>query len=244
MNVLSFRHRPAESPAPVRSRPAENPHLSARRTWNGYLASETASRQFWQCVAGLSLLIALALVGGMIHLASQSRFIPIRVDVDRLGRVAAVGPVPQAQAPDPLVIRQAVSEFIEHARMVTPDVALQRRAVFKVYSMLASGDPSTQKMTEWMNGSEESSPVERATKIMVSVQIQSVLHQTESTWQVDWLETTRDRQGALLSAAVPMRALVTVYWAAPTAQTSEEEMYANPLGIFVRDFSWSRAMEG
>jgi type IV secretory pathway TrbF-like protein len=37
-----------------------------------------------------------------------------------------------------------------------------------------------------------------------------------------------------------MRALVTVYTVPSTPQTTEEQVRNNPLGIYVRDFSWSR----
>ena len=37
-----------------------------------------------------------------------------------------------------------------------------------------------------------------------------------------------------------MRALVTVYIAETTPQTTEEQLRNNPLGMYVRDFSWSR----
>ena len=44
----------------------------------------------WQILGLLSLLIALAGVGGMIYIGSQSKFIPYVVEVDKLGRTLAV----------------------------------------------------------------------------------------------------------------------------------------------------------
>jgi type IV secretory pathway TrbF-like protein len=126
----------------------------------------------------LSLLIALAGVGGVIHIGSQSKFIPYVVEVDKLGQTIAAGPVQAADKADPRVVHAAVSEFINDARIVTPDVALQRKAVFRVYAKLAPNDPATAKMNEWLNGSEDASPFKRAAKEMVSVEIKSVLPQT------------------------------------------------------------------
>lgn len=45
----------------------DNPYLCARRTWNDHVGAIVASRRTWQMVGILSLLIALAGVGGMIH---------------------------------------------------------------------------------------------------------------------------------------------------------------------------------
>jgi len=97
-------------------------------------------------------------------------------------------------------------------------------------------------MNEWLNGSEESSPFKRAAKETVSIEVASVLAQTPETWQVDWLETTRDRQGIVKGQPFRMRSLVTIYVVEPTTETSEEQMRNNPLGIYVRDFSWSKQL--
>ena len=112
-----------------------------------------------------------------------------------------------------------------------------------VYAMLAPGDPSLQKMTEWLNGTEESSPFKRAIKEMVSVEVVNVLAQTPDTWEVDWIETTRDRQGVVTGKPAFMRALVTIKVVEPTPATSEEQIRKNPMGIYVKDFSWSRQQQ-
>jgi type IV secretory pathway TrbF-like protein len=220
----------------------DNPYLSARRTWNDHVGSVVASRQTWQIVALLSLLIALASVGGMVHVASQSRFVPYVIEVDKLGQAVAVAPAQRAAPVDARVVHAAVAAFVADLRTVTPDVALQRKAVFRAYAMLSSSDAATAKAkaNEWLNGTEDSSPFRRAAKETVSTEIVSVIPQTPDTWQVDWMETVRDRQGVMKGQPYRMRALVTVYTVPATPQTTEEQVRNNPLGIYVRDFSWSK----
>jgi type IV secretory pathway TrbF-like protein len=236
-----FKKKPADSQSFMKPMKGDdnNPYLAARRTWNEHVGSVVSSRQTWQVVGILSLLIALAGVGGVIHVGSQSKFIPYVIEVDKHGQTVAVGPVTAGSKADPRVIHASVADYITNARMVTPDVALQRKAVFRVYSMLSPNDAATQKMNEWLNGTPDSSPFKRAVKEMVSVEIKSVLPQSPDTWQVEWVETTRDRQGVLKDNPVNMRALVNVYTIEPTSQTTDEQLRNNPLGIFVRDFSWS-----
>jgi type IV secretion system protein VirB5 len=60
-----------------------------------------SQRQTWQVIGILSLLIALAGVGGVIHIGSQSKFIPYVVEVDKLGQTVAAGPVQAAGKADP-----------------------------------------------------------------------------------------------------------------------------------------------
>jgi len=220
-----------------------NPYLSARRTWNDHTQALMSSRQAWQIMGILALLVALVAVGGMIHIAQLSRFVPYVVQVDKLGQTAAVSVADKAAPADPRVIAAAISAFIANARLVTPDVALQRKAVFDVYALLPANGPATQKMTEFYNATEDSSPFKRAAKEMVSAEINTAMPQTADTWQVDWLETTRDRDGAMKGRPMLMRAMVTIFIVPPTPATTEEQLRKNPLGIYVRDFTWSRQQQ-
>lgn len=221
---------------------ADNPYLSARRTWNDHLSGLRAARQNWQILAMLALLVALAGVGGIVHIGSQSRFIPYVIAVDKLGQAAAMEPASKAAPADQRVVQASVAAFITDARLVTPDIALQRKAIFRIYAMLSANDAATAKTNEWLNGTENSSPFKRAEKLTVNSEIVSVLPQTEDTWQVEWIETERDRQGILKDKPFRMRALITVYTLPPTAETKEEQIRNNPLGIYVRDYSWSRQL--
>ncbi len=218
----------------------ENPYLAARRSWNDHVGAVMTSRQTWQVMGILCLMIALASVGGIIHIGSQSKFIPYIIEVDKLGQALAVSPAQLIATPDQRVVHSAVASFINDARIVTPDIALQRKAVFRVYSMLSANDPATAKANQWFNGTEESSPFTRATKETVGIEIHSVIPQTPDTWQVDWIEIVNDRQGIVQGEPSRMRALVTVYTIPSTPQTTEEQVRMNPLGIYVRDFSWSK----
>ena len=66
----------------------ENPYLSARRTWNDHMQTMMSSRQAWQIMGILSLLVALVGVAGMIHIGQQSKFIPYVIQIEKLGQTA------------------------------------------------------------------------------------------------------------------------------------------------------------
>jgi len=218
----------------------DNPYLNARRTWNDHMGSISSSRNLWQIVAILSLMIVLAAVGGVIHIGSQSKFVPYVVQVDKLGEAVAVSRADLARSADPRVIHASVAAFITDLRLVTPDIALQRRAIFRAYAMLSPNDPATAKTNQWLNGTEDSNPFKRAATETVSIEIISVIPQTPETWQVDWKETTYDRQGTVAKPPSRMRALLTIYSVESTANTTEEQIRNNPLGIYIHDFSWSK----
>lgn len=224
-------------------RGAENPYLNYRRRWNDHTGSILSQRNMWMLFCMGSLMIALAAVGGLISVAQKSKFVPYVIEVDKLGQAAAQRPIQQTETVDPRVIKASLAEFITQSRMVTFDVQLQRDAIFKVYSRLAGGDPATTKMNEYLNGKPESNPFKRAEKETVSVEIASILQQTAQTWQVDWVETVRDRKGTLTSAPIKMRALVNIGIIEPTEETTEVQLRNNPLGVFVVDYNWSRTLD-
>lgn len=216
----------------------ENPWLTARREWNAHEGGILASRRMWQLIGIVSLLIALAAVGGIVHIGQQSKFIPYVVEVDKLGQSVAVHRADQAGPVDQRVLHATVAAFVAFARLVTPDITVQRKAVFNLYAFLDANDPATQKLNEYF-ATERTNPFKRAAKETVSIEIVSVLPQSAETWQVDWHEEIRDRQGAL-QKRYRMRALLTIYVTSPTAQTGEEQIRRNPLGIYIRDFNWSK----
>jgi type IV secretion system protein TrbF len=218
-----------------------NPYLNAQRTWNSHVGSLIASRLVWQLVGIVSLLIVLASVAGVIYIGSQSKFVPYVVQVDNLGEVAAQRAIERASPVDSRIIRESVSGFITNSRLVTPDIALQRRAVFKVYSMLTRQSPASNKMTEYLNGNPKLNPFKRAETETVDASIVSIIPMTAHTWQVDWTETERERKsGNIIGKPYRMRALVTIVVQPDVAGSSEEQMQANPFGVYVTDYAWSK----
>jgi type IV secretion system protein VirB5 len=77
---------------------------------------------------------------------------------------------------------------------------------------------------------------------MVSNELISVLQQTPDTWQVDWIETTRNRDGTLKNPPVRMRALVNVYQNTNLNAKLTKTMMMNPHRIFIKDFNWSKQL--
>lgn len=84
---------------------------------------------------------------------------------------------------------------------------------------------------------------------MVSVEIKSVIKQspdsqqqaTES-WQVDWVETVRNRDGTQKQPPTAMRALVTLYQGETTKDTDAETLTLNPHMLMVKDFNWAKQL--
>ena len=221
----------------------DNPYLNARRTWNGHIAGVMSAIQIWQAVGMTCLLIGLSAVGGMIYIGSQSKFIPLVFQQDSGGNTISVtraDKVPDADVDD---YRTAAAHFIENMRLVTADTDLQTKAIWQAYACLSASDPAARKANEYLNGSSAVTPFTRAAHELVSIEIRSVLQQSKESWQVDWMETVRHRDGSLKEKPYLMRAMVNLYQNQSTGDTTNMEALRNPHFLFVRDFNWSKQIQ-
>lgn len=217
-----------------------NPYLDARRNWNSQVDRAFAAKHTWQLFGVACLLIALGSLAGIIYVGSKNKLVPYVIEIDKLGEAVGVGPAQEAAPADPRVVRATLASFIASARLVTPDTALQRAAIYRVYALLHSKDPGAQQMNEWYNGSKDSSPFVRAEKVTVEADVSSVLPISGTSWQVDWQEITRDREGALVGQPVHMRCIALIYLDPPSGV--ETALKGNPLGIYVSSFTWQEVL--
>ncbi|WP_322075539.1 VirB8/TrbF family protein [Burkholderia cenocepacia] len=225
--------------APDTSTP--NPYTNARRSWNSHVAAVMEQGQVGVVVGVAGLLIGLAGVGGITYIGSQSKFIPLVFMQDGSGNTLSMtraDKIPDAKVDD---YRTAVTDFICNIRMVTPDAELQRKAVLKTYSFLAPSDAATIKANEFLNGSKEANPFNRAANETVSCDIKSALQQSQNTWQVDWKEEVRARDGTPKGPPYMMRALVTIYQN-KDAEVKAGQTFLNPHFIFIKDYNWSKQL--
>lgn len=213
--------------------------LDERRTWNSYHAALMADKRLWQVIAVICLMIALISLAGIILQSMKSKYIPYIVEVDRLGQPIFVSVAEQARQPDQRIIQAQLASFIHDLRTVTIDTNLQTKAIWNVYAVLDSEDPATFKVNDWFNGSKESSPFKKAQLYTVNVDLSTIIPQSPATWQIDWLETRYDPQGLKLEESM-MRALATIEIRPPGPNTSLEQIRRNPVGVYVKDISWSR----
>lgn len=237
MNIFKKK---SKSDNQTKSKKEVNPYLDARNTWNDRVALLVSGQRQWQLVSVLSLLIAVGSLGAYIYESNQSSYIPYIVEVDKLGQTAAVSIATKAQPVDPIIIKSYLASFIQNARMVTPDSTLQRKAIYDVFAVMENGSSATNKMTNYLNGNPKTTPFARAESETVSIQIDTVLPQTESSWQVTWFETTTDRDGVQHSAPTRWTALITIAVSPPDQFTTEEQILRNPVGLYVTDYSWAK----
>lgn len=222
---------------PEKKESSRNPYLDARREWNERYGTYIKERDTWRMVAIVSLCAVVISVFWIGYIGSQNKMVPYMVEVDKLGRAVASGPIQQAAMPNELVVKSQLARFISNLRSVTSDAKVQKSWLFEAYAMVNQADPAAGLIAQYYGGGQgPNSPFVRAQSELVEVEISTVLMQTAESWEVEWLETTRNRKGELISK-VPMRALMQTYIAKPDTLKG---IYENPAGVYVKQFSWSK----
>lgn len=120
-------------------------------------------------------------------------------------------------------------------RTVTSDGVAQRKAIDRVYARIANGAQAMTVVNEFYRNDP---PQKRAQTQTVSVDVRSVLATSDSTYQVEWVETVRDLHGQVKSENHWKGAFTT----AMNPPTDEYLIRTNPIGIYVTNASWTRVL--
>jgi type IV secretion system protein TrbF len=215
--------------------PKASPYLDARREWDERYGSLISRANNWRRAAFFALMIALLETGGLIALAMKTKVVPYVVAIDNLGRMVASGPADQTTAADDKLKRAALFHWVSDLRMVTIDGVAQRKAIDRVYTMIASGSPAQVEVGDFYRLAP---PHERAQTRTVDVEVKAAFATSEKTYQVEWSETVRGLSGQV-EGEERWKGSFTI---AVNPPSDERLIRLNPLGIYVTNVSWSRVL--
>ena len=212
-----------------------SPYLAARREWDERYGSLITRARNWRIAAVLALSVALVATCGLIALSTKSKVVPYVVAIDNLGRVLAAGPADQASQADDRLKRAALFQWVSDLRTVTTDGVAQRKAIDRVYSMIANGSPAQVEIGDFYRNDP---PFDRAQKRTVEVDVKAVFPVSDRTYQVEWTEIVRGLSGQIESQD-NWKGSVTIAISPPN---DERLIRVNPLGIYVTNVSWSKVL--
>jgi type IV secretion system protein VirB5 len=212
-----------------------NPYLAARREWDERYGDFVTRARNWRTIATLCALVALVTSGGMVWLTTKSRVVPFVVAIDNLGRPVASGTAEQASTSDDRLKRASILNWVENVRTVTTDGMAQRKAIDHVYAQIANGSHAQAFISDYYRGDP---PQKRAETETVAVEVNSVLSTSDRTYEVDWVETSRDLYGTVKSTD-RWKGSFTIALDPPT---DEKLARINPLGIYIIQASWSKVL--
>jgi type IV secretion system protein VirB5 len=215
--------------------PESSPYLAARREWDERYGSLISRARNWRIAAILALAVALVATSGLIALSTKAKVIPYVVAIDNLGRVLAAGPADQASRADDRLKRAALFQWVSDLRTVTSDGIAQRKAIDRVYSMIANGSPAQVEIGDFYRNGP---PFDRAQKETIEVAVKAVFPVSDRTYQVEWTEIVRGLSGQIESQD-NWKGSVTIAISPPN---DERLIRVNPLGIYVTTVSWSKVL--
>lgn len=215
--------------------PKTSPYLDARKEWDERYGSLISRAHNWRRAAFVALMIALLETGGLIALAMKTKVVPYVVAIDSLGRMVASGPADQTTAADDKLKRAALFHWVSDLRMVTIDGVAQRKAIDRVYTMIASGSPAQVEVGDFYRLAP---PHERAQTRTVDVEVKAAFATSEKTYQVEWSEAVRGLSGQV-EGEERWKGSFTI---AVNPPADERLIRLNPLGIYVTNVSWSRVL--
>src|SRR5438067_485038 len=216
-----------------------NAYQRARQEWDERYADLVHGKRNWQIAAAGSIAVSLILAFGIVWLSTRSRFVPYVVEVDKLGFALAAPQALSAESPshvtDERMLRYELAGFIRSAREVIADQAAEHQAMQQVYSR-SRGAAYALLEAYYHQNNLEHDPFKVAEHQTVTVQIDSILSLSKSSWQVRWTEQALDLQGSPIG---------TSHWEAmletrTVPPTSDESILDNPLGLYVTRLSWTR----
>jgi type IV secretory pathway TrbF-like protein len=176
--------------------------------------------------------LALVTIGGVIYVVTVPRRVPVIIEVDRDGPAIVRGEVGSAAAsftPTDLQVRYYVRSFVTSTRRISSDVGVGKSDQAHAYALVTPRAHEALKAYFGAGGD----PLTRAQSgVVVKVEIPSALKITDSTWQIDWLETRWEPQQTDPKQS-RWRGLFRVQLRTPTAADPD-----NPLGMYIDEFHW------
>jgi type IV secretion system protein VirB5 len=149
--------------------------------------------------------------------------------------VAGEGRAEQASPVDQRVVRAALLDWMTSLRSITSDVYLQRRFIDDVYAKMVKSSAAFNVVSD---SYKQNSPFEHGQNQTVSVDVHAITPLSPSSYEITWVETTRDRSGVLVGKQ-EWKGVVTYVVSPPS---DEATIRRNPLGIYVTEFDWNKVL--
>lgn len=211
----------------------ETPYLAGRREWNERYASYIAAANNWRVIAIGSVITSIILAGGMVYVGSQQKVVPYAVEYNAQNEVARVARADKAMTPPQRNIAAALREWVSGARSVYVDNRAMQTFINKSYAMTYPDSACYKMLAEYHR---DHNPYQRAENETVGVEVKSAMQIGDSnSWQVDWLETVKQRASGKVLSSKNYQAVITTIIA---PSTTEQQILANPQGIYAQECSW------
>lgn len=226
LNQPTQSYKPEDEPV--------NPYLKAKEEWDNRIGSARVQAMNWRLCALSAIFLCIILASGLIYQSSKSTVTPYVVQVNSEGMSEAIGPAKQTNyIPQEKEIKYFLSQVVQKARTIPLDPVIAKQNWVSVYAFLLPS--AAVKMNEII---KRDNPMAKVGEETVQVGINVIVRMSENTYQVRWNEDVFSKEGAT-KESYKMTGLFTINITTPK---SEKMLLVNPLGMYIKDFSWSKEL--
>ena len=215
--------------------PVDTPWIRAEYLYNDTFLRQAAQTKNWRLFAFFCLGITIIAVGGLIYLGGQSKYIPMVVEVDKLGQTIAVRALTGKDAitDSSRIVYREMFDLIENLRTVTTDRLANNDRLAKGFSRL-TGAATKYVQTEL----RKAPPNDVGSTKSVQIIVKTALKLAGQSWQIDWEERSYGLNGDQLGTEM-WRATLQ-YDLVPSSE--EKAIRINPIGFTVSEISWQKVL--
>ncbi len=206
------------------------PYQKAAQVWDARIGSARVQAKNWRLATLLSLGVSFVLAGGLLWQATQSLVTPYVVEIDSTGEVRGVTPTVKDYVPSDAQIAYQLADFIRKTRGISSDPVVVRQNWLDAYDFATSRAAVT--LSEFAALHD---PFAEVGVRSVSINIESVVRSSNSTFEVRWRETAY-RMGVKQGVS-SHTAQLSVVTDPPRDETT---LQRNPLGLYVNAINWSQ----
>jgi len=210
------------------------PYLKAKEIWDNRIGSARVQAYNWRLAFFTAVGLCFVLVIGLIFQSAKSSVAPYIVEVGPGGELLAVSKATQANrtANDP-EIRYFLAKWIKDVRALPLDAVVKKQSWISAYGSMRQ--KAALKMNEIVRKDDPMSKIGEET---ISITPAAIVKMSDQTYQIRWTEDVFSKEGSP-KQSYRMTGLVTIDFTQPT---NEKEIMANPLGLYISDFSWSKEL--
>ena len=208
----------------------DTPFRRAAQEWDRRIGEPVIQARNWRLMAFAGWAVAALAVGGLIYEGSTKQIATYVVPIDRYGQPGRIEIAGRVYTPTTAEMGYFLADWVTRTRSKSIDPVVIRDNWTTAYRFVTG-----QAIGQLNDYAKTHDQFANAGQQAVSVEVVSVLQRSANTYQVQWRETTYD-QGASTSTA-NWTGLFTTKVQPPK---NEAELRANPLGVYVTAFQWSR----
>jgi type IV secretion system protein VirB5 len=219
------------SPQPFgASAPMETPYMRAQQVWDDRLGSARAQAASWRLAAFAAMGLSFVTLGGYIYERSNTHVATYVVPVDPAGRPGKVELAGRAYQPSKAETAYFLADWVGWVRSRSPtDAVVNAANALRAYNFV---DGAGRGELDDMEKASQSTPDQA-----VTVQVQSVIQRSPTSFQVNWTET---------AFRVGDTARVThwtgVFGTIVKPPHDEASLRRNPLGVFINSVQISQEL--